>query len=452
MNENPGETPNPLSTSGSAPVNGTAPTAPAPGPAPIPGPMPQPSPAPTTTVQTTPVESLDPDGRPMEKVNETAAGEPKKKTGLIIGIIIAAVLLVGGIIAAVILIPMMNKGDAVAVAMQKIMSGQAPSNIAIDGDINILLNQEGAAIKRVNINLDSDIITGSMINTSSAVLTFTTYDDKDYSVNFDEVYAANGDLYFKIEGVTEALEDSKILDLMINSETTEVVDCDSTKSDCTSVTTTDVTVNPTSSYIDVFEGVDGIWLKISTEEMSSLGGSFVSEESPISCVTNMVSSLNKNSNATAELYSKYPFVTSTTKNVTIPGKNGPVYQISLDSKNFTKYINAIGNSNITGNLYSCLGYEDNVSMSEEDIAEVIARMPKVYAEVNGNYDFTRLYLETDINDGVATATIDLGFSYPQNVNATEPVEYTDFSEVIKQIMSGLYEMPETEPVVVEVDN
>ena len=99
-----------------------------------------------------------------------------------------------------------------------------------------------------------------------------------------------------------------------------------------------------------------------------------------------------------------------------------------------------------------MGAENNVSLNEEDVAELLAEMPKVYAEVNGNYDFTRLYLETDISDGMASATIDLGFSYPQNVNASEPVEYTDFSEVIQQIMSGLFEMPNTQPSVIEVDD
>ncbi len=480
MDNNPGGTPNPLSA--------------APGTSPEPAPTQPTTPEPITTEPTTPesvvqapaasampeasevvtesvtVESLDPSGRPMEKVAPVTDAPKKKKTGLIVGIIIGAIVLIGGIVAAVLVMMNLNKGDAVAQAMQKIMNGSAPSNVVIDGDINILVNADGSSIKRVNIDLDSDIVTGSMINTSSAVLTFTTYDNKDYSVEFDEVYAANGDIYFKIEGATAALEDSNLLELLSGNINT-VVDCAQDGEDCieeaktncvtnaNGTTNCETTVETTysvdvssiySSIIDIFEVVDGVWLKLSTEELNSMSGGFAAGESTISCVTDLVTNLNKNSNATAELYGKYPFITSTTENVLIPSKQGPVYQISLDSKNFANFANSSINSEVMNKLYSCLGYEGNVSISEKDVADLVAKMPKVYAEVNGNYDFTRLYLETDINDGAATATIDLEFSYPANVNVSEPVEYTNYSDLIRQIMSGFYNLDGVEAEVVEV--
>lgn len=421
MDNNPGETPNPLSAA----------KVPSPEPAPTQPTQPV-QPVQTTDVvaETVEVESLDPNGRSMEKAAPVAA-PAKKKTGLIVGIIICAVALIGGIVAAVLIMMNMNKGDAVAQAMQKIMSGSAPTNVTIDGDINILVNAEGSPIKRINVDLDSDIITGSMINTSSAVLTFTTYNDKDYSVEFDEVYAANGDLYFKIDGATAVLEDSEFLGLISDGEMADAY---------------------SSNIIDVFEVVDGVWLRISTDEMKAIGGSFVPSESPISCVTDLVTNVNKNSNATTELYNKYPFVTSTTENVIIPSKQGPVYQINLDSKNFVNFANSSINSDVMNNLYSCLGYENNVGISEEEVENLVTKLPKIYVEVNGNNDFTRLYLESDVNDGVATATIDLGFNYPANVNVSEPVEYTDFSKVISQILSGFYNLEDVEAEVVEVEN
>lgn len=160
MNENSGETPNPLNSGGTMPTANPTPTpSPVATPTPTAATTPATAPAPSP-VQTTQVESLDPDGRPMEKVEETGttSGEPKKKTGLIVGIIIAAVVLIGGIVAAVMLLPNLNKGDAVATAMQKLMNGQAPGNVAIDGSINILVNQEGTPIKRVNVALDSELL------------------------------------------------------------------------------------------------------------------------------------------------------------------------------------------------------------------------------------------------------------------------------------------------------
>lgn len=445
MNENPGDTPNPLNPNTNE------------------APKPQ-----EPVVQSVSVESLDPDGRPMEKVSPTAGPARKGKVGLIIGIIVGAIVLIGGAAAAAVLLNM-KKIDAVSMAMHKIMNGDAPSNVAIDGEINILNNQVGSPIKRINVNLDSDIIVGSMINTSSAVLTFTTYNDKDYSVHFDEVYAANGDLYFKIEGATAALEDSHLLDLLYGSVKT-VTDCSGDETSCVEetdancVTDADGSTNCTeqneiysyesspmfSGIMDTFKVVDGVWLKISTEEINFLGQSVGTKNSITSCVTNLVSDLNKNSNATAELYNKYPFIVSTTEGVTVPSKGNPVYQVSIDSEKFTNYVNAMDKTKLTTDLYTCLELDDNVSVDEAEMEKIIANLPKVYVEVNGNYDFVRLYTETNADEQNATITLDLGFSYPTNINASEPVEYTNFSEVINQIMSGFFNISGTEPEVVEV--
>ena len=91
-----------------------------------------------------------------------------------------------------------------------------------------------------------------------------------------------------------------------------------------------------------------------------------------------------------------------------------------------------------------MGWENNATVSKEDVSEITSQMPKVYAEVNNDNNFTRLYLESDINDGVATATIDLGFSYPSNVNVSEPVEYQDFSEFIQTLFKDMYNLEDAD--------
>lgn len=438
MNENPAGTPIPGPTPGNAPVASPGAAA---------------SPA---TPESNNIANVNPaDSAPAEPVK-------KKRTGLIIGIIIGIVVLIGGAVALALVLPNLNKGDAVTLAMQKIMTGNAPTNVAIDGEFNFLINQEGTPIKRVNINLDTDIMTGSMINTSSAVLTFTTYENKDYSIEFDEIYAADGNVYFKIDGATAALEDSDILDLLMMPT---VKDCYDAETDCADaadcisaecITTEDTIDTDTESendaILDVIESIDGVWIKISSDMFSSFEESFDLEESPISCVTDLVTKLNKNSNTTADLYNKYPFITSTTKDVIIPSKNSQVYLIGVDSEEFTSFANSISNPGVVSDLYTCFGYESNTSFDEDDIKELLANLPKVYAEINGNNDFSRLYLESDINNGDVTLTIDLGFEYPSNVNVTEPVEYTDFTKIIKQLFSGFYELSDTEPAKVEVEN
>lgn len=472
MNDKPGETPNPLNPS--SPTEAAQPNAAAPAPAATPATAPA---APATTpasagatatqsttatpnatvpaaataseVATAPakteVGSLDPTGRSMEQA--TPAAEPpkkeKKKTGLIIGIIVGLTLLIGGIVAAVVMLMNNKPGDPVAMAMQKIMSGQTSKNVAIDGDINILLNDDVVPFKRININLDSDVMVGSMINTSSAVLTITDNDNKDYSVKFKEVYAESGDLYFEVEGASTALEESGLLDLyLLALNGGGVTDCDidsSGNTDCTTSTSGTNNSAMSNAILGIVKSAEGVWIRLSTDDLN-LSDSLSLDNSTTSCVADFVKDMNKNSNSAVEIYNKYPFVISSNENIPISSKQSPVYQVSLDSKNFTGFINAIQNTEMSKSLYSCMGWENNLIVAEEDVEQLVSKMPKVYTEVNSNNDFTRLYLETDINDGVATATIDLGISYPTNINVTEPVEYKDYSTFVQEIFSNMYNL------------
>lgn len=318
--------------------------------------------------------------------------------------------------------------------MQKIMSGNAPSNIAIDGTINILLNNEESPLKRININLDSDIAVGSMINTSSAVLTFTDKDDKDYSVKVNEVYANDSDLYFEIEGAREAIEASGLLDMLskFNGNSESSTESDETNSQMS------------KAILGIIESVDGVYLRLSADELSSIKQQSLGNSSVLSCITDMVTKLEKNSSSTTQLYNKYPFVASSSEKIPITSKQNPIYMIWVDEEKFTNYASEMKNTEIATAMYSCLGWDNNVAITKDDVAKITSKIPNIYAEINEENNFTRLYLESDINDGVATATIDLGFSYPSAVNVSEPVEYTDFSDFMQTVFTSMYGSNESE--------
>lgn len=443
MNENPGETPNPL---GTAPGAATANTNPAPK-APASSPA-SPVEAPAASQVATPAPT-NPADRPMEQAPAPAPVEqPKKKTGLIIGIIVGVVLLVGACAAAVIALTL-NKGDAVTAAMSKIMSGQAPSNVAVDGTIDMIINDEDSPIEKVKISLQSGLMQDPLVNTSSAVVTLSVKQQDDVSFEFNEAYSKDGDLYLKLEGLTDALDDSNLLYYMSGGGLYEPVDCtvdeegnEICDEDSTENTISDDTAGMFDSFLTVFDTIDGKWLRISADEMNDMTNGAISD-SHVSCITNLVSDLNKNSASTIELYQQYPFIISDSKNVTVQSKNDPIYRVSLDSKGFANFVNSIQNSEITKNLYSCLDFEGNVSVDSEDIDEILEEFPVIYTEVNSQNNFTRLYLESESEDGNATVIIDLAFTYPDNLNINEPDEYVDFSEIIQEIMSSMYELPDS---------
>ena len=198
--------------------------------------------------QTVVVESLDPNGRQMEKVAPAEETEKKKPNkGLLIGIIAGAAVLFCGIIVAVVVALSSKKPDAVALAVQRFMNGETPTNLAIDGSIDLRFNSEGTPVKGINIDLASEIITKSLINTSSATLTLTNYNDDDYSVKLDEVYAADGDLFLRVEGLPGLIEGSGLAE----------------------------TLTPTEESADILTGatetIDGSWIKLSLDEIKEMG-------------------------------------------------------------------------------------------------------------------------------------------------------------------------------------
>ena len=437
------------------------------------------------------VGSLDPTGRAMEQKIDPDEGQVhrRSKKGLIFALFGCFFLLASivAVVAAVMLTkPKLNPVDA---AMQKIMSGETPKNVAIDGDIDIFINDDISPIKRINVDLDSDTVVGSMINTSSAVLNLTDRYDNDYSMEFSEVYAAQGDLFFKVNGLADLMQNENFLYLMtrptytVESTSNCVTDenglttCGDLATNCVNanesncVTTieespearikTSITESLDEKTIQAIEAVDGVWIKISLDELSSAENAYFGDTSNISCITNLVSGINKNSNSALGVYEKNPFIVSSDKNVVLSSKNYPVYQIGIDSEQFVNYLNAIQNTDLAQSVNNCLGWQNNVAVTKSDADRIIATMPTMYAEIDNENNFSRLYLESSIEEEVdcdcaddevcdsdcvssqaapVTTIIDLNFNYPKNVNVSEPIDYTDYKDVIQNIMMSMFNL------------
>ena len=68
-----------------------------------------------------PTINPDPMARPMEKAEQPEVAKPKKKTGLIVGLIIGLVVLIGGGVAIALVLLNSEKPDAVSQAFSKVM-------------------------------------------------------------------------------------------------------------------------------------------------------------------------------------------------------------------------------------------------------------------------------------------------------------------------------------------
>lgn len=444
------------------------------------------TPADAEASMNTMIQSLDPTGRPMEQAPVFVDKPQKKKTGLIVAISALAVLLIGGGVAAAVILLTMNSNDAVSKAMDKIMSGSTPSNVAIDGSIEMRPNDESSVVQSVKIDLDSNLVRNSMVNESSAVVTLSIANMDDISLSFNEVYADSGDLYLKIDGVSNALQGSGLLNMLGGSpaqalQTTDLSECE-TNSDgeqlqCETVAEENVegiqpiepqancaddpsgmtncgpaTVtpenNPLSDVLGVVSTIEGQWLRISTAELGAMMSSGMMPGSDVSCVTGLVSKINTGSSSASEAYNENPFVISSTEGLTINKKNDPLYKLSIDSEKFANFVNSMNNSELASDVYSCLGMQDNVSMTASDVEEIVSEFPEIYAEVNGDYNFTRLYVEGSGEKTNMTTIIDLSFNYPDSVNVNAPNEYQDLTTILQPLLSGMFTMP-TDNTVIE---
>lgn len=470
MNENPGEMPNPLNpTPGSAPGSNDASL----------DANPSEQDAMMETIQSVGVtSSTDPMARPMEQAPSTPPEPPKKKnTGLIIGVIVGAVVLVCGIVAAVIILMNMNKGDAVARAMSKLVDGDIPANVAVDGSINIAPQDNDSPITNVKIDLKSEATTNSLINHTNASMAFSFKDADDVTLDFEEVYASNGDLFLKLDGVADAIEDLNSMTQGATLNEVEGIDATNCITDETGATNcveegvveeglteeglTDSTetslVEPTSSdalaslsaFGGIFEVIDGQWLKVSVDELSQLsGGVEINEEA--SCFMNLADNIKNHNSILSKAYNDNPFISSTTENLTVAKKNNPIYKVKINNEALDNYTNELQKSSEMQDLFSCLGQKDATEESEET-ETALSELPDLYVEVDKDDNFTRLYFVTDYesDDEVFTVTADLEFSYPDNINVAEPTEYQNLSEVLQQIFMNMFDMPTSEDVVYE---
>lgn len=477
MNENGGGTPNPLNPNPSSPnpldadlsnpipVASTVPesaSAPAPvnTPEPMSSPKPVGTPAPTNVPEPTSsqtanlselaeeiieesvtIGSLDPDGRPMQKVAEQPAEKPKKKkkTGLIIGIIIALLLAIGGGVTAWLLLT--NSKDPVESALRKLSSEQAPERVKIDGQAKISINHPDSPVSEVNINLDGAMETKSSASTMTAgvEIVFSTSEDKT-SIEFSEVTTMNNNLYLKFDGISDFIEQmtktytATSYPLDIVQEGKEVVDMSDNEE---LITVTDEYTQMPTLPMDKLEGE---WIKTSTSELLSLMSGMAMTDGEMACDLGSLYDLSAMQNVAAEIYGKYPFLSSTTENVKIASKFDPVRKIVIDEEKLAGFINAYQSVLPENNIYGCL-YE-NEPITTDGVSEMVSQLPDIYVEIDNNGNFTRVYMEMESEDGSATMTADISISYPATINIIEPTEYVNLMDVFQEMITNMLYMNE----------
>ncbi|MBQ6460922.1 hypothetical protein IJJ36_00595 [Candidatus Saccharibacteria bacterium] len=445
MNENPGGIPNPLNPN-PAPV-GTEPT-----PVATPAePAPQPTPVaaqPATAKPATPVTEPEPSGSVVEPKN-------KSKKGLAIAIILLLLVVIGGAVAAILILKPFGGGDAVPTAIQKLFNGDRPTKISMDGTISV--NSEDASFPFSTLKLDfsSGINTVSAENYANIKVTATLPADNEFSFDANEVHASDGDLYLKLSGVSEALDN--LFNQNLTTVNNNVLDCStdeySDSADCIDYSDLDLDLDvdldyghtnntgfsDLSGFTGVFDVIDGDWIHISNSDFSNITGTIPTIDNSTQCLIDAADNLGNYGDDFTKLYKDNPFINYSTNNLKVAQKKNQLYQLSFDADKLANFLNAMSTSGFVNDMIACAGgVATTEKISAEEVAEILKDFPALYVEIDKDYNFTRVYLDMDANDGLANITVDLSFDYPTNITIEEPTEYVDINEVLTRVFSSFY--------------
>ncbi|MBR0479753.1 hypothetical protein IJJ49_00590 [Candidatus Saccharibacteria bacterium] len=468
MNENPGGTPNPLNPNvGPVPTPEPLSANPAepvqapvqPSPAPVaPSPATEPNPvvaeAPAAEATENPLVAAAEAEAPTENpAGSVIQDKPKKKVGLIIGIIILIIALIGGGVAAAFMMGLFGGGDPVAAAIAKMTGENRPENVSLSGTITVMPDNASMGVSKVVIDLKSSAQTSSLINSTTATLT-ATMGENEIEVSLGEVYAANGDLYFNISGIDEAIDtlmnqtpvqlnDEEMPELpdgeMPDDDLMPTVDC---------IDETDCIEQQGESMIDlsgmagiiasIFGAVDGEWIRIPTDSLSDFSSSF-GVDSSTQCLIEAANNATKKGNSVAEIYSKHAFISGSNENVSVAKKNDPIYKIVFDEDKMKEFFEAVDTADI---------YDDSSCATEEvstsEAVAAIKSLPTIYTEVNSENQFTRFYVSSS-NNG-STIIVDLSIGYPTNISVSEPEEYIDFEDLLTGIFMSMFDYSDYEAI------
>lgn len=428
-----------------------APAAPA-TPGAVPGASTTPAAGPVSAaVDSTPVSPATPDAastRPMEQVAAPveAPTKPKSKLPLIIGLVATGVVAIVGIIIAVVL--NLNQTNPVLAAIDKLMSGEAPSNLEAKGEIKNSLNDVSGLLSRYNVSFDAKVIPSSLITDANITLSFGGEHFDDVPLDFGVRYAGNDQLYFKMSGMSNMLESLiEALENMPPTQTVPTTDEDEDEDKEGSSTYEEESdedlegndylyyftdESPFSIFIDLLEPMDGEWINISLDsDEEDDGGAIMPDENTsgidtesFSCAAELGEALRSNRNTLTDIYRKSPFISATDENVTVVSKNFPVYKVTLDSNLLNTFLVDVNAAHIFDRFDTC---NDGKPLTTQ-LSELPSQLPTLYVEVDGDYNFSRLYWSSQSDNAITT--VDISFSYPKNITVSDPAEYTSLEDVI----------------------
>ena len=406
MNENPEGTPNPLNP---APADeaktDTAPVEPAPAEARAEAPAPAAeAPAPV---------SEEPAGTVVEPVR-------KKKTGLIVLIVILVLAIIGGAVAAILILNPFGNGngggngggdkDAVSKAIVKLLSStEGPKKLGTKGTVEVTAGSASIPFKTIDATIDAgyDVETGKSSGDVTLGVAFSSTDET--TIKLSEMLV-DKKLYLK------ATTDKEV-------DTTDIDEDDETAQYSLMI----------ASFINM---LGGKWISMSlTDATSGLPSGSTNETAQ--CLIEAMKDTSDTKIDLGGIYQNNKFVTSSTDSLKISKKNDPLYKLGIDSEKAASFVNAVANELGSSDAAKCIDTTSSEEVTAEQISEIVKELPDVYVEVNSDYNFTRFYTNYTASDESLGIKVDLTLNYNPTIEATAPSD----SIKLEDLFRSMYQNP-----------
>ena len=342
------------------------------------------------------------------------------------------------ITAAALILNASGPRDAVPAAISRLFSGNIPQNITMEGTIANYENGEAADSLKILVNFSSKINIRTNENLVEAKITANLSEDDTFTFKASEIHTKNGDLYLRLGGIYNALN---------NYKETNCVGDDSGMTNCIKSSKIDSTEISVLNFIDIFDVVDDEWVRIPNSDFSNLND-VVPGNAITSCLVSAAENLSEYGSGFVSLYEKNPFIGYSTADIDIEKKNDQIYRLSFNAENLTSFINSIGNSGFANELLSCVGglaTNDNITTNE--VATILAAVPAIYVEIDNDDNFTRLYMTILNTDEASKTIVDVSFEYPEStVEIEEPTDYINLGDLLSDLLSQFYGTDITEAI------
>ena len=436
-------------------------------------PLSQPQPLENFDGETQPIMPATPPTGPTMQTANLATESPikPKKTGAIIGIVLAVLVFVGAIgVGVFLLLNSNNSEDRFSKAIEKLFGNTFSEYVEVEGNVDLI-----SAGSKSSFNIDSKINTTNFTNdTTLAISTdflsgMLGIEEIGNTFNLEEIYTEDGEMYVKIDGLNEGSGDEIIA----------------------------MTLGMMGTYLPstTSESLNDEWIKISNLETNT---------DSLACFREAMGGVSL-----YDLYSKNTFLTATDKDVKIEKKSDSLYKVNVDSNKFSDFINSmitedfincyIGNMEVNETYLELdelenyeLGdleaeeellneeeldeilnldddelvdllddeilNEDILNITENDLMDLFdfssftSLMPSsFYVEIDKNYNITRFYLETASYESDFSLKIDLSIKTIEKFNVLAPSSFIESEDIFNMNIVDLDEDILDEDVLLDED-